>query len=105
MRPAAWPGASCLGPGPGTAGFSTLTPGPDPDDRLGGPPPVLPAGPDSTPTPCARRSAGAEADGYQVVTVALLGHKADLGLMALGPDVWRLRRLQTEAAGAGLVTG
>jgi len=45
----------------------------------------------------------AEADGYQVVTVALLGHKADLGLMALGPDVWRLRRLQTEAAAAGLV--
>ncbi len=45
----------------------------------------------------------AEADGYQVVTVALLGHKADVGLMALGPDVWRLRRLQTEAAAAGLV--
>ncbi len=45
----------------------------------------------------------AEADGYQVVPVALLGHKADLALMALGPDVWRLRRLQTEAAGSGLV--
>jgi hydrogen peroxide-dependent heme synthase len=45
----------------------------------------------------------AGADGYQVVPVALLGHKADLGLMALGPDVWRLRRLQTEAAGSGLV--
>ena len=45
----------------------------------------------------------AEADGYQVVPVALLGHKADLGLMALGPDVWRLRRLQTEVAAAGLV--
>ena len=45
----------------------------------------------------------AEADGYQVVPVALLGHKADLGLMALGPDVWRLRRLQTEASAAGLV--
>ena len=26
----------------------------------------------------------AEADGYQVVPVAVLGHKADLGLMALG---------------------
>ena len=38
----------------------------------------------------------AEADGYQVVPVALLGHKADLGLMALGPDLWRLRRFQTE---------
>jgi hydrogen peroxide-dependent heme synthase len=45
----------------------------------------------------------AEADGYQVVPVALLGHKADLGVMALGPDVWRLRRLQTEATAAGLV--
>ncbi len=47
--------------------------------------------------------AAAESDGYQVVLVALLGHKADLGLMALGPDVWRLRRLQTEAGAAGAV--
>jgi peroxiredoxin len=47
--------------------------------------------------------ADAEADGYQVVPVALLGHKADLGLMALGPDVWRLRQFQTEVAGAGAV--
>ncbi len=45
--------------------------------------------------------ATAEDDGYQVVAVALLGHKADLGLMVLGPDVWRLRRFQTEAAAAG----
>ncbi|MFZ0249135.1 MAG: chlorite dismutase family protein [Acidimicrobiales bacterium] len=45
----------------------------------------------------------AEADGYQVVPVAMLGHKADLGLMALGPDAWRLRRLQTEVVGSGLV--
>jgi hydrogen peroxide-dependent heme synthase len=45
----------------------------------------------------------AEADGYQVVPVALLGHKADLGLMALGPDIWRLRQLQTEALASGLV--
>ena len=44
----------------------------------------------------------AEADGYQVVPVAVLGHKADLGFMALGPDQWRLRRLQTELVGAGL---
>ncbi len=47
--------------------------------------------------------AAAEADGYQVVPVALLGHKSDLGLMALGPDVWRLRRFQTEVAEAGVV--
>jgi peroxiredoxin len=44
----------------------------------------------------------AEGDGYQVVPVAVLGHKADLGFMALGPDQWRLRRLQTELVGAGL---
>jgi hydrogen peroxide-dependent heme synthase len=51
-----------------------------------------------------RKAVGAaEADGYQVVPVALLGHKADLGLMALGPDVWRLRRFQTDTVGSGLV--
>ena len=44
----------------------------------------------------------AEADGYQVVPVAVLGHKADLGFMALGADQWRLRRLQTELGAAGL---
>ena len=44
----------------------------------------------------------ARAAGDQVVTVALLGHKADLGVMALGPDMWRLRALQTALAGAGL---
>lgn len=43
-----------------------------------------------------------ESDDYQAVTVAVLGHKADLGLMALGPDLWRLRQFQTEIAGAGL---
>ncbi len=44
----------------------------------------------------------AEADGLQVVPVALLGHKADLATMALGLDLWRLRRLQTELAATGL---
>ena len=44
----------------------------------------------------------AEADGYQVVPVSVLGHKADLGFMALGADQWRLRRLQTELTQAGL---
>jgi chlorite dismutase len=43
----------------------------------------------------------AEADGYQVVPTAMLGHKADLGLMVLGPDVWRLRRFQTAVQQAG----
>ena len=45
----------------------------------------------------------AEADGYQVVPAALLGHKADLGLMVLGPDLWRLRTFQTDVRHAGLV--
>ncbi len=49
----------------------------------------------------AKAAAAAEADGYQVIPVALLGHKADLGLMVLGPDLWRLRQFQTEAAEAG----
>jgi hydrogen peroxide-dependent heme synthase len=51
-----------------------------------------------------RKAVGAaEGDSYQVVPVALLGHKGDLGLMALGPDQWRLRQFQTEVAAAGVV--
>jgi chlorite dismutase len=51
-----------------------------------------------------RKAVGAaEADDYQVIPVALLGHKGDLGLMALGPDLWRLRQFQTEVAAAGVV--
>jgi hydrogen peroxide-dependent heme synthase len=42
-------------------------------------------------------------DGVQVVPVALLGHKADLGFMALAPDLWRLRRFQSDLQAAGLV--
>jgi peroxiredoxin len=45
----------------------------------------------------------AETDGYQVVPVALLGHKADLGLMVLGPDLWRLRAFQTDIQRSGAV--
>lgn len=44
----------------------------------------------------------AQADGDQVVTVAVLGHKADLAVMVLGPDLWRLRELQARLADAGL---
>ncbi len=44
----------------------------------------------------------AEVDGVQVVPVAVLGHKADVALMALGADLWRLRRLQAEVQAAGL---
>jgi hydrogen peroxide-dependent heme synthase len=45
---------------------------------------------------------GLEADDHQVVTVALVGHKGDVGFVALGPDLWRLRRFQTEVTAAGL---
>jgi chlorite dismutase len=44
----------------------------------------------------------AESDGLQVVPVVLLGHKADVALMALGPDLWRLRGLQGDVAAAGV---
>jgi chlorite dismutase len=44
----------------------------------------------------------AEADGVQVVSVAILGHKADVGLMALGTDLWRLRRFQSDLQAAGV---
>ena len=43
-----------------------------------------------------------EADDHQVVPVALVGHKADVCLLALGPDLWRLRRFQTAVVAAGL---
>jgi chlorite dismutase len=45
---------------------------------------------------------GAQGGEHQVVTFAVLGHKADLGFMALGPDMVRLRAFQTEVSAAGL---
>jgi hydrogen peroxide-dependent heme synthase len=41
-------------------------------------------------------------DGHQVVTTSILGHKADLCVMAIGPDLRHLRRLQTALQQAGL---
>ncbi|MDQ6798937.1 MAG: chlorite dismutase family protein, partial [Actinomycetota bacterium] len=38
----------------------------------------------------------------QVVSFVVLGHKADVATMALGPDLWRLHRLQAELIAAGL---
>jgi peroxiredoxin len=38
----------------------------------------------------------------QVVTAALLGHKADLAVMVLSKDQWRLRGAQTALVAAGL---
>jgi peroxiredoxin len=44
-----------------------------------------------------------EADGaHQALTVAVLGHKADLGIMALGPDLARLQAFQADLARAPL---
>jgi hydrogen peroxide-dependent heme synthase len=42
-----------------------------------------------------------EADDHQVLTFAVLGHKADLGVMALGPDLARLQQFEQELAAAG----
>lgn len=36
------------------------------------------------------------ADGYQVITSVVLGHKADLAVMALGPDLARLAEFENE---------
>jgi chlorite dismutase len=41
------------------------------------------------------------AEGAQVVSAAILGHKADLCILALAPDFWVLRRLQRGVAAAG----
>lgn len=40
--------------------------------------------------------------GDQVVAVAMLGHKADVAVMGLGPNLWSLRKLQTDLVTAGL---
>ncbi|MCU1462617.1 MAG: hypothetical protein JWO37_2692 [Acidimicrobiales bacterium] len=44
----------------------------------------------------------AQADDHQVVAFAVLGHKADVGFLALGPDLWRLQQLQADLRAAGL---
>ncbi len=41
-------------------------------------------------------------EGDQVVAASILGHKADVALMVLGPDLWRLRRFQSAVQAAGL---
>ena len=40
--------------------------------------------------------ASLEADGHQALCMAMLGHKADLGVMVLGPDLARLQAFQAE---------
>ena len=43
-----------------------------------------------------------EAAEHQVVSAAMLGHKADVAFMAVGPDLRELRRFQTALQAAGL---
>ncbi len=43
-----------------------------------------------------------EAADHQVVTASMLGHKADVAFMGIGPDLRVLRRLQTGLQDAGL---
>src|SRR6478752_7878761 len=47
--------------------------------------------------------ASLEADGHQALVFAVLGHKADLGVMVLGPDLARLQAFQRELSSAPLV--
>ena len=54
--------------------------------------------------PAAVRAAvdAAQGAGDQVVSVAILGHKADLAFMVVGYDVWSIRRFQAAIQNAGL---
>ncbi len=49
-----------------------------------------------------RAVAGATQSGLQVVSAAIVGAKADLCFMALGPDLREVRRFQSQIQGAGL---
>ena len=42
------------------------------------------------------------ATGGQSLSIAMLGHKSDIGIMALALDMWMLRELQTSVKRAGL---
>jgi hydrogen peroxide-dependent heme synthase len=46
--------------------------------------------------------ASLEADDHQALVFVVLGHKADIGVMALGPDLARLQTFQQELAAAPL---
>jgi chlorite dismutase len=44
-----------------------------------------------------------ESDGHQALVASVLGHKAELAIMALGPDLARLQAFEAELASAPLV--
>ena len=62
----------------------------------------LKVGPHTDAEAVGRAVKDARSGGDQVVCVALLGHKADVGVMALAPDLRRLRALQSALRVAGL---
>lgn len=43
-----------------------------------------------------------ESEDQQVIAFSVLGHKADVGFMVIGPDLWSHRRLQSALQQAGL---
>jgi chlorite dismutase len=59
-------------------------------------------GPDASREAVIAAVKGAQTDGQQVVTFAVLGHKADIGFLALGADLWRLRAFQSSLQAAGI---
>jgi len=60
----------------------------------------VPAGADREAVAAAVKAA--QTADVQVVTFAVLGHKADVGFMTLGDDLWKLRNLQSALQAAGL---
>jgi len=62
----------------------------------------LKVGPNTVGADVRAATEAAVARGDQVIAVAMLGHKADLGLMVLGNDLWSLRELQTDLRRAGM---
>ena len=58
--------------------------------------------PGADPEAVAAAVKAASSEGHQVVMFSVFGHKADLGVMALGPDWVRLRALQSALQAAGL---
>jgi len=60
------------------------------------------ARPDADPEAVITAVKTGQGDEQQVVTFSVLGHKADIGLLAIGPDLWRLRAFQTAVQAAGL---
>jgi chlorite dismutase len=61
--------------------------------------------PHTFPEGITRALKGAEEAGQQVVSFAVLGHKADIGFMVVGPDLVALRRTQSTLVRPGLDLG